>query len=111
MKQLALVALALTVTGCGTVLYDPGTGRKVASFRSDITGGDYNAGATTFKFAKMSNSVPTRAALLGANKIVGTVASAGVAIAVPGSGAAPMIGKAAITAVPHLSAPVAKPGD
>lgn len=108
----ALIILgAVLFTGCETALYDPGSGRKVASFRSDIVQGDYSAGATRFTFAKMSNSVPTRAALLGANKIVGTVASAAVAAMVPGSGVTAVVSKTAISAVPHITSGTAAPSD
>ena len=74
---LALACLALS-PGC-TRFYDRSSGRMIAFlFQSDITGCDvnYSDGTTSFRFAKMSNSAPTRAALLGANKIVSTVASA-----------------------------------
>lgn len=85
---------------------DPTTGRTVASFASDITDGDYSAGSTHFRFAKMSNSAPTRAAMLGTNKIIGTIGSAAVAIAIPGSGTPALIGRTAVSSIPHITAPV-----
>ncbi len=100
----ALAFVSLFV-GCGTVLKDPSTGRTIAAFRSDIWEGEYSAGQTHFKFARMSNSIPTRAALLGTNKIISTVASAGVAIAVPGSGVAPAVVRGATVTAPHLLNP------
>lgn len=109
MKFLALLCLALT--GCATTLYDRSSGQKIASFQSDIQDGNYGDGTTYFTFTKMHNSVPTRAALLGANKIAGTIGSAAVAIAVPGAGATSMVTKAVISSTPHLTSPAAAPAD
>jgi len=102
MRAIALAALVL-LTSCSTRFYDRQSGRMIASFQSDITDGAYSDGSTSFRFAKLSNSAPTRAALLGANKITSTVASAAVAAMVPGSGTTAVVSKTAISAVPHLS--------
>lgn len=110
-RLITLCYFALALTGCGTTLYSPQTGHPLAVMRSDITTGDYSGGGVTFSFAKMNNSVPTRAALLGTNKIIGTLGSAAIGLSVPGSGVAPLIGKTAISGMPLFTSPVAKPGD
>lgn len=101
----AATVLCLAFAGCGTTLYNPRTGGKLAVMRSDITTGDYNGGGVRFTFAKMNNSSPTRAALLGANRIVGTVGSAAVSVLVPGTGATPAITRTVISSVPHIVSP------
>lgn len=108
-RILSVVILATLIIcalcSCATKLYGP-NGKPIATFASDITDGEYTAGTTHFKFAKMSNSAPTRAALLGSNKLLQTVASGATAILIPGSSTTTTIGRAAITAVPHVTAPV-----
>lgn len=104
-------ALALLLTGCGTTAYYP-NGKRALVTRSDSTKFAFSGGGITLTADKISNSIPTRAALLGANKIVGTVASAAVAAMVPGSGATAVVSKSVISAVPHVTAPASvKPVD
>lgn len=111
MKHLLLLALFLPLAGCVTEARYP-NGIIALRTWSDSTQLKFDGGGISLSAATIKNSAPTRAALLGANKIVGTVASAAVAAMVPGSGATAVISKTAISAVPHITAPAAvKPGD
>lgn len=103
-----LFALALFLSGCSTVLYSPSTGRPLARMGSDLLNVSYSGGGITFSAAKMSNSIPTRAAMLGANRIASTLGSAAIGLATPGSGTVPVLTRAAIGTTPHF---VTKPGD
>lgn len=100
-----LYFLAFGFASCSTTLYSPASGKPLARVQSDLLNVSYTGGGVTFRADKMSNSIPTRAALLGANRIVGTFGSAAIGLAVPGSGTAPLVTRAAITAVPHVTTP------
>lgn len=105
MNRALLPLLAFAMAGCDTTLYNPRTGGKLAVMRSDITNGSYSGGGVKFTFDKMSNSVPTRATMLGANNIVKSVASGVATVAVPGTGVAPDLTRTVISTVPHFIAP------
>lgn len=108
----AIIILAAWVSaGCSSTLYSPASGKPILRMQSDLLNVSYTGGGVTFHADRISNSVPTRAALLGANKITGTVVSGAVGVLVPGTGTVPALERTVITATPHLLSPVSKPGD
>ncbi len=105
MRLLALTACALLCGCASSRLYDRATGRKIADFQSDVTDGEYSDGATHFRFAKMSNSSPTRAAYMGIRKLADSIGTTAVGLAVPGAGTVPAVIKGATVTVPHFTNP------
>lgn len=108
MKTLS-TALALLLCGCATRLYSPTTGKHLAIIESNATNLSYSSGGVTFHADTLDNATPTRTAMHGINRITATVAGAAVAIAIPGSGAVPLVSKAAIATVPSFTTPVTPP--
>jgi hypothetical protein len=108
MNRLALVCL-LVLTGCATRLYSPTTGKHLAIIESNATNVSYSGGGMKFHADTLDNATPTRTAMHGINRITATVAGAAVAVAIPGSGAVPLVSKAAIATVPSFTTPASAP--
>ena len=99
----AIVLSALLLTGCAsTAFYDRASGRKIASFQSDITGGNYHDGSTSFTFTKMNNSTTNRIVQKGINSDLNTAVSAASLFA-PGATGAEQVVKAGGVILPHVS--------
>lgn len=96
--------LALLFTGCATRAYHS-NGQPWFTTYSNAAQLSATSGGETFSIIGLDNSGPTRAAMLGTNRILATVGGAAVAIAIPGSGAVPLVGRAAIATVPSFTTP------
>lgn len=103
-SPLLIAALCLCCSGCSTTAFHA-NGSKWFTTYADATTFSAVSGGESITMTGMSHSRPTRAALLGANRIVGTVGSAAVGIAIPGSGVAPLVGRAVVTGLPHVTTP------
>lgn len=67
MKFLFL-SICLILPSCATHLYSPTSGKKLASFYSNMTNVKYKGGGVEFSADKIDNSGPTRAA----GSVIGT---------------------------------------
>lgn len=103
MKLLALLCLAFT--GCATTVFSPQTGKPLLRIPADATQLAYSGAGVSFTVARLSHSTVARANWKGGREFAGVVGSDLVAWAVPGSGNAPLVGRAAISAIPHITAP------
>lgn len=104
------IALCIAFTGCYTEIRHA-SGTPWVKTYGNSANFTAQSGTDTFTVISLNHSTPTRAALLGANKIAGMIGSAAVAIAVPGAGATSMVTKAVISSTPHLTSPAAAPAD
>lgn len=93
------------ISSCAVRLYSPSTGKPLAVIQSNATHVSYTGGGVTFSADTLDNATPSRVAWHGLNRVAATLASAGVAIAIPGSTAVPLVSKAAIGIVPSFTAP------
>lgn len=99
-------------TGCATKLYSPTTGKPLLSIPADATGVAYSGAGVTFTVQRLSHSTVARANWKGWRDLASVLGSDVVAVLVPGSGAAPLVGKAAIATLPHIAVPKdTKPGE
>ncbi len=103
-RLLALTACAL-LCSCATRLYSPQTGKPLATIYSNATHLAYSGGGVTLDVTGLNNSTPTNSA----KRIVDSIASAGVAAFVPGSGTVPTLTRGAVVALPHVTAPKTTP--
>ena len=96
----ALLSLAL-MSGCAqTVLYSPGSGKRLASFQGDMTGSSYSGGGVTWNVQQVSHSTATLAQGQAASSVIGATgtAVAGAALSVGASGWLPKLIGAAVPA-------------
>lgn len=110
MKRFLLPLAALFLAGCGTTLYNPKTGQRLAVMRSDLTGVKYVGGGVKFSAETMDNSTPTGTALAGTKALADDVVTLGVGVgATGGTGSVNKLLPIAASIVPHVSLPKATP--
>jgi hypothetical protein len=96
--KLLLCLLLPMFSGCQTRIFD--NGKPAVMIGSNLDGEmSYQTPTCHFTYkGKMNNSTPTRAV----GSIVATVGSDVVASLVPGSGVVPVVGRAAVSGIPHV---------
>lgn len=103
MKTLLLTSLllcGLALTSCSTTVFGP-DGKPQFRTYANARNLTFTGPGTSLHADTLNHSTPTRAA----GSVLGIVGSDVVAALVPGSGVAPIIGKAATVTSPHLFQP------
>lgn len=101
---LALLILAAALCGCATRAYHA-SGHPWITTYSDSTSIVARSGNESITMTGIKNSVPTRAAMLGAKRIVDSAVTTALGFATGGSGALPTVVRAGAIVAPHVTNP------